>query len=101
MEDTSDSHSEGQTGNQAMQVRLLSLAHPFIMEDISTIHQVFPMSDKEKVERQKDPTQDTQNDEEQSSEEFDTFDDVASKLFQVPIEEVRKLENRNSRNKPQ
>lgn len=53
------------------------------------------MSDKEKkekVERQKDPTKDTQNNEEQSSEEFNAFDDVASKLFQVPIEEVRELE---------
>jgi hypothetical protein len=30
--------------------------------------------------------------ENQSSEEFNAFDNVASKLFQVPIEEVRELE---------
>lgn len=34
------------------------------------------------------------------SEEFQRFEDVANKIFQVPVEEVRELEKNGKQNKP-
>jgi hypothetical protein len=35
----------------------------------------------------------------ETTEEFQRFEDVASKIFQVPIDEVRELEKKEKQNK--
>ena len=41
----------------------------------------------------------TDKDKAKPTEEFQCFEDVASKIFQVPIEEVRELEKKEKQNK--
>lgn len=92
MEDTSGSHPDDQLGNPIMQVQILSLAHllykaryPVNSECGDTV-----VTDKDKAPKSEN---------EKPSDDFRSFDEAASKLFKVPVEEIRELEEKEDKHK--